>query len=99
LLKSQRQQYHLQIAHVLEERFPEIRDTQPELLAHHYTEASLIEPAIPYWQQAGQRASQRSAHAEAISPSPLPWSCSSSCRTLWSAASKNSPCKLPWACH
>src|SRR4030095_6827356 len=40
---------------------------QPELIAHHYTEASLIEQAIPYWQQAGQRASQRSANAEAIS--------------------------------
>src|SRR5262249_31490823 len=58
---------HTQIARVLEERFPEIRETQPELLAHHYTEASIIEQAIPYWQQAGQRASQRSAHAEAIS--------------------------------
>src|SRR5262249_23818945 len=56
-----------QIAQVLEERFPEIRDTQPELLAYHYTEASLSEQVIPYWQQAGERASQRSAHAEAIS--------------------------------
>jgi TOMM system kinase/cyclase fusion protein len=67
LLKSKRQQYHRQIAQVLEERFPELRDTQPELLAHHYTEAILITQALPYWQQAGQRASQRSANAEAIS--------------------------------
>ena len=66
LLKSTRQQYHQQIARVLEERFPEIRDTQPELLAHHYTEASIIEQAIPYWKQAGERASQRSANVEAI---------------------------------
>ena len=67
LLKSRRQQLHQQIAQVLEERFPDTKDTQPELLAHHYTEASIIEQAIPYWQQAGQRASQRSANPEAIS--------------------------------
>ena len=67
LLKSRRQQLHQQIAQVLEERFTEIKETQPELLAHHYTEAGLIEQAIPYWQQAGQRATQRSANVEAIS--------------------------------
>jgi class 3 adenylate cyclase/predicted ATPase len=67
LLKSRRQQLHQQIAQVLAEQFPETVETQPELLAYHYTEASLKEQAIPYWQQAGQRASQRSAHVEAIS--------------------------------
>jgi predicted ATPase len=66
LLKSTRLQYHQQIAHVLEERFPETKETQPELLAHHYTEAGLIVQAIPYWQQAGRKASQRSANVEAI---------------------------------
>jgi predicted ATPase len=66
LLKSKRQQYHQQIAQVLEERFTETRETQPELLAHHYTEAGLKEQAIPYWQKAGQRAIERSANAEAI---------------------------------
>src|SRR5262249_2288584 len=39
LLKSTRQQYHQHIAQVLESQFPEIAETQPELLAHHYTEA------------------------------------------------------------
>jgi len=67
LLKSRRQQYHQQIAQVLEERFVEISETQPELVAHHYTEAGLVEQAIPYWQRAGQRAAQRSAHVEATS--------------------------------
>jgi len=52
---------------VLEEQFPETTDTQPELLAHHYTEAGLTEQAIPYWQRAGQLASDRSAYLEAIS--------------------------------
>jgi predicted ATPase len=50
LLKGTRQHYHQQIAQVLEERFPEIRQTQPELVAHHYTEAGLAVQAIPYWQ-------------------------------------------------
>src|SRR5262245_12265867 len=67
LLRSTRQQYHQRIAQVLEGQFPETVETQQELLAHHYTEAGLPAQAIPYWQQAGQRASARSAHVEAIS--------------------------------
>jgi len=51
----------------LEARFLELCETQPELLAHHYTEAGLGRQAIPYWQRAGERATERSAHAEAIS--------------------------------
>jgi TOMM system kinase/cyclase fusion protein len=66
LLRSMRQQYHQRIAQVLEVRFPDIRETQPELLAHHYTESGLLAQAIPYWQQAGQRALRRSANVEAI---------------------------------
>jgi predicted ATPase len=66
LLRSMRQQYHQRIAQVLEARFPDLCETQPELLAHHYTEAGLMAQAIPYWQQAGQRALQRSANVEAI---------------------------------
>jgi len=65
LLKSTRQQFHQQIAQVLVEHFPETVQTQPELLAHHYTEAGLLERAVMYWQKAGQHASQRSAHVEA----------------------------------
>jgi len=67
LLKSTRQQYHQRIAQVVVERFPETAATQPELLAQHYTEAGLLAQALPYWQQAGQRALERSAHVEAIS--------------------------------
>src|SRR5262249_35833639 len=66
LLKSTRQQYHKQIAYVLEEKFPETRETHPELLAQHYTEAGLAEQALPYWQRAGQRDTERSANVEAI---------------------------------
>src|SRR5438874_7332302 len=67
LLRSTRQQYHQRIAQVLEARFPDLCETQPELLAHHYTVAGLAEPAIGYWQRAGQQASERSAYLEAIS--------------------------------
>jgi predicted ATPase len=67
LLRSTRQQYHQRIAQVLEAHFPEIAETQPELLAHHYTEAGLTEPAVRYWQRAGEHASDRSAPLEAIS--------------------------------
>ncbi|MBI3301640.1 MAG: AAA family ATPase [Deltaproteobacteria bacterium] len=67
LLKSKRQQYHQRIAQVLEEQFPETKEIQPELLAHHYTEAGLVVQAIPYWQKAGERATRRSANREAIS--------------------------------
>jgi predicted ATPase len=52
---------------VLTDRFPETVETQPELVGQHYTEAGLIVQAIPYWEKAGQRASQRSAYVEAIS--------------------------------
>jgi class 3 adenylate cyclase/predicted ATPase len=67
VLKSKRQHYHQKIVQVLEERFTDVVETQPELLAHHYTEAGLIAPAIPYWQRAGQQAVERSANIEAIS--------------------------------
>jgi predicted ATPase len=40
-------------------------ETQPELVAHHYTEAGLAAPAVAYWQRAGQRAIERSANLEA----------------------------------
>jgi predicted ATPase len=66
LLKSRRQQYHQHIARVLEERFLETVEIQPELLAHHYTEAGLRAQAIPYWQRAGERAVARSANLEAV---------------------------------
>jgi predicted ATPase len=66
LLKRTRQQYHQRIAQVLEARFPETAETQPELLAYHYTEAGFNELAIGYWQRAGERALQRSANLEAV---------------------------------
>jgi class 3 adenylate cyclase len=66
LLKSRRQQLHAQIAVVLEERFSKVVETEPELLARHYTEARLAEPAIRHWLRAAQLASRRSANRETI---------------------------------
>jgi class 3 adenylate cyclase/predicted ATPase len=66
LPRSRRQQLHGRIACVLEERLLEAEDAQPELLAHHCTEAGLSEKAVKYWYQAGRLASERSALAEAI---------------------------------
>ena len=67
LLKRTRQYYHRQVAELMESRFPEIVQSQPELVAHHYTEAGQAEPAIEYWRRAGRRAAERSANGEAVS--------------------------------
>lgn len=66
LVKSRRQHYHRLIAHALEEHFAERVAVEPEMLAHHYTEANLGWQAIPYLQKAGEKAAGRSAHTEAI---------------------------------
>jgi predicted ATPase len=66
LLRSTRRQYHQRIAQVLEARFPESCETQPELLAHHYTEAGVLAQAVLYWQRAGQRALRQSSNVEAL---------------------------------
>src|ERR1700726_1772574 len=66
LLKHPRQQYHQQVAKLLEDRFPELASTQPELVAHHYTEANCPAQAIEYWLKAGVAAANKSANLEAI---------------------------------
>jgi class 3 adenylate cyclase/tetratricopeptide (TPR) repeat protein len=66
LLRRRRQELHGRIAKVIEERFPNIEATEPELLAHHCTEAKQPEKAIPLWRKAGSLALGRLALAEAI---------------------------------
>jgi tetratricopeptide (TPR) repeat protein len=66
MLKSRRQQLHGQIARTLEEKFANIVTSQPEIVAHHFTAAGLVEPAIDYWLKAGNLALSRSANAEAV---------------------------------
>jgi len=66
LLRARRQQLHATIATALEREFPEIAAAQPELLAHHYTEAARTQQAIDNWHLAGEHAIERSANLEAI---------------------------------
>ena len=66
LLKSTRQLNHQRIAQTLEQRFKSLSDAQPELVALHYTEAGHFEPAVSWWQQAGERSAKLAANLEAI---------------------------------
>ncbi len=66
LVKKTRQMFHQSIAERLEAQFPEIVETQPEVLARHFTEAGQSARGIEYWWKAGIRARERSAHLEAI---------------------------------
>src|ERR687888_1592463 len=60
LLKSRRHQLHGQIARALEERFPDVVASEPEIVARHFTEAGLVDRAIDYWLKAGHLALSRS---------------------------------------
>ena len=65
LLKSRRQTLHRRIAEVLLDQFPATAAAEPELLAHHFTQAGLTEAAIEWWGKAGHRSLERSALLEA----------------------------------
>lgn len=66
LLKSRRQVLHKHIGDVLRDQFPAIAETEPEVLAYHFTEAGLDAVAIDWWRKAGQQALKRSAYTEAV---------------------------------
>jgi class 3 adenylate cyclase/tetratricopeptide (TPR) repeat protein len=66
LLKTRRRELHRHVANVVSQQFPDVAEAQPEILAHHYTEAGLASEAVPFWLRAGETMSQRSAHVEAI---------------------------------
>ncbi len=66
LLRDERRELHVRIAEALATRFVETAEGAPELIAHHYTQARQIKPAIDYWLRAGRQASTRSAFVEAI---------------------------------
>jgi class 3 adenylate cyclase/predicted ATPase len=65
LLREPRRALHARIAEILESQFPEIAESQPELLARHYTKADLIEKSARLWGKAGLRSQERSALVEA----------------------------------
>jgi class 3 adenylate cyclase/predicted ATPase len=66
LLKSRRQVLHRRVGEVLRDDFAATAAAEPELLAHHFTEAGRSDAAVEYWQRAGDLAMVRSGHAEAI---------------------------------
>ena len=66
MLKSRRQVLHRRIGEVLRDQFAAGAETEPELLARHFTQAGLIEAAIEWWGKAGQRSLERSALVEAV---------------------------------
>jgi predicted ATPase len=66
LLHSTRKILHERIAKALLDLFSDTIESQPELLAHHYTRADNKEYAIKYWLLAGQRATKISANYEAV---------------------------------
>jgi hypothetical protein len=63
LLRATRQDYHRRIAAALERQSAGTAKTDAALLAHHYAEGGMIEPAIRYLRQAGETA---------VGPLPLP---------------------------
>ncbi len=66
LLRGERRALHGRIAKALEDKFPETVATQPEIIAGHFTNAELAEPAIRHWLEAGHRAARGWALVEAI---------------------------------
>jgi predicted ATPase len=66
LLRGPRQALHRRIAEALEQRFPESVETRPEILAHHYGEAAIVDKAITYWHLAGKSSVAKSAVHEAV---------------------------------
>src|SRR5262249_19950389 len=65
LMKSRRKELHHLVAQTIGTRFPAIKETHPEVLAHHWTQAGESEPAIEAWQKAGDQAVRRIACGEA----------------------------------
>jgi class 3 adenylate cyclase/predicted ATPase len=66
LLKTRRQALHRQIAEALRDRFSSLADAEPEIIAHHFTQAGLAETAVEWWTRAGELALRRSAYLEAV---------------------------------
>jgi class 3 adenylate cyclase/tetratricopeptide (TPR) repeat protein len=66
LLLTRRRQFHRDVAHTLEAQFPGTAESEPEIIAQHYTLAAEPERAVPYWRRAGELAFSRHAMVEAI---------------------------------
>jgi tetratricopeptide (TPR) repeat protein len=66
LLLTRRREWHERTARAVEQRFPDLAASEPEVLAYHFGEAGLADPACDCRMRAGDRAVSRSAYQEAI---------------------------------
>src|SRR5437762_9511424 len=66
LLRGRRQQIHERVARALEEHFPAVAESEPELLAQHLAQGGLADQACVYYERAGDRAAARSNFAEGV---------------------------------
>src|SRR5580692_550330 len=66
LLLTRRREWHERTARAVEQRFPELAASEPEVLAYHFAEAGQPAPACDYRMRAGDRAASRSAYQEAV---------------------------------
>ncbi|HQR52868.1 MAG TPA: adenylate/guanylate cyclase domain-containing protein [Burkholderiales bacterium] len=66
LLRSKRQDLHRRVAEIIEASQPERVRAEPEVVAHHYTQAGQVLPAAKYWAAGALRALDRAAHVEAL---------------------------------
>ena len=92
LVKKRRQQVHLRIAEALERAFPDAADTQPEVLAHHFTEAGRTESAIEYWRGPGIAPASGRPTPRRSATSRAGWSCSPPSRRGRTATPASSGC-------
>jgi class 3 adenylate cyclase/ABC-type transport system involved in cytochrome c biogenesis ATPase subunit len=66
LSRSRRQSLHKEIAHHLESQSNATGESEPTLIAHHYSRAGEAEKSFHYWLLAADRSGQRLAFAESV---------------------------------
>jgi predicted ATPase len=66
LLKSRRKELHRAVAQTIDTAFPTIKESHPEVLARHWTEAGELESGIREWQRAGERARRQASYEDAL---------------------------------
>ena len=64
LLRQDRRDLHKRLVHEVLTESTKARE--PEIVAHHLTEAAMLDEAVGYWKAAGARAAGTSANTEAI---------------------------------
>jgi hypothetical protein len=66
LLKSRRAQLHARIARALDQHFPRLASSNPEIVARHLTESGSVAAAAPFWASACELALRRFALTESV---------------------------------